>query len=300
MTMGNLLVVDDEVVNREIISEYMEEEGYELALCEDGDDAWGVLNSGRKFDAVILDRMMPRMDGMELLQKIKSSVDLESIPVIMQTAAAGLDQVTEGMSHGAYYYLTKPYDKAMLLAIVRAATEVSRRRQAMEARQRSYSGIVRLVHSSHIRVRTLEDAQAVAASFGSLAADSTTAAMGFLELLMNAIEHGNLGIDCNEKSRLLSQGNYEEELKKRMEASSNQGKYVDVYLQRGDDVIEVRVVDQGAGFDWKPYLTLDSRRALNPNGRGIALARTLAFESVEYLGKGNEVVVRTRLASDAK
>jgi CheY-like chemotaxis protein len=295
MSKARLLVVDDEEFNRDIIGEYMQDEGYELALCEDGQAAWELLSAGQRFDAVILDRMMPRMDGIELLRRIKADASLDSVPVILQTAAAGHDQVAEGMSLGAYYYLTKPYDKGMLLAIVKAATEAGRVQHELAEEGRAYHGIIRLVQSSHVRFRTLDEARALAVTYGNLAADPATTSMGFLELLVNAVEHGNLGLSCSEKSRLLSSGEYGDEIRRRASLPENASKHVDVYFQREPDCATVRIVDQGPGFDWRKYLELDPERALAPNGRGIALARTLSFDRVEYIGKGNEVVVKVRL-----
>jgi anti-sigma regulatory factor (Ser/Thr protein kinase) len=54
------------------------------------------------------------------------------------------------------------------------------------------------------------------------------------------------------------------------------------------------IVDEGQGFDWRNYLDLDPRRAFDPNGRGIAMARSLSFESMEYNERGNEVRVTIR------
>jgi CheY-like chemotaxis protein len=296
MSKARVLVVDDEEFNRDIIGEYMQGEGYDLSLCEDGQAAWDVLAAGEKFDAVILDRMMPRMDGIELLRRIKTDTALGGVPVIMQTAAAGHDQVAEGMNLGAYYYLTKPYDKGMLLAIVRTATEASRRRSEMAQERRNYQGIIRLVQSSHVRFRNLDEARALAVTYSSLMPDPATGSMGFLELLVNAVEHGNLGLDCSEKTKLLSEGGYEGEIKRRAALPENAGKWVDVYFQREAASITVRIVDQGAGFNWRKYIDLDPVRALAPNGRGIALARTLSFDHVEYRGTGSEVVIKTRVA----
>jgi CheY-like chemotaxis protein len=296
MSRARVLVVDDEQLNRDIVGEYMTGEGYDLALCEDGQAAWDVLATGEKFDAVILDSMMPRMDGIELLKRIKADANLGGMPVIMQTAAAGHDQVTEGMSLGAYYYLTKPYDKGMLLAIVRAATAAGRRRSELELEGRTYRGIIGMVESSHLRFRTLSEARVLAVTYSSLTPDPATAAVGFLELLVNAIEHGNLGLSCSEKTKLLSNGSYEEEIKRRAALPENAAKWVDVYFQREAASITVRILDQGPGFDWRKYLDLDATRALAPNGRGIALARTLSFDHVEYRGTGSEVVVKAELA----
>ena len=106
-----LLVVDDEEFNRDILEEQLVEAGYAVTLAEDGEAAWEILNSGNhNFSAVLLDRMMPRLDGMGLLKRIKSVSRFEHIPVIFQTALDNPSDIVEGMNAGAFYYLTKPVD----------------------------------------------------------------------------------------------------------------------------------------------------------------------------------------------
>lgn len=84
-----LLVVDDEPFNLEIIGEYLDGQGYELTMARDGVNAWQKLDDpANDFDLLVLDRMMPRLDGMELLRRVRRTPRLSGLPVIMQTAAA--------------------------------------------------------------------------------------------------------------------------------------------------------------------------------------------------------------------
>jgi anti-sigma regulatory factor (Ser/Thr protein kinase) len=70
------------------------------------------------------------------------------------------------------------------------------------------------------------------------------------------------------------------------------GRTVSLEFERHGGAVEVLITDQGDGFDWKPYLELDPARAFHVHGRGIALARKMSFESIQYLGKGNQVLAR--------
>src|SRR5512146_991995 len=107
---ASLIVVDDEPINLEIIGEYLMDTGYRLSLFEDPVKAWKALEANPdEFDLVVMDRMMPRLDGMALLKLIKGDSRTRHLPVIMQTAAGSPDQVSEGLAAGAYYYLTKPF-----------------------------------------------------------------------------------------------------------------------------------------------------------------------------------------------
>ena len=103
--------------------------GYEVVLAEDGLAALERLEENPDTAAIVLDRMMPEMDGMEFLSRIKANPKFQDIPVIMQTAAAGSEQVLQGIQAGVYYYLTKPYDDVLLLAILEAALRDARPRR---------------------------------------------------------------------------------------------------------------------------------------------------------------------------
>jgi CheY-like chemotaxis protein/anti-sigma regulatory factor (Ser/Thr protein kinase) len=289
---ARLLVVDDEEVNREIIREYLEAEGCELVEAEDGERALTLLGAPGVFDAVLLDRMMPGIDGLEVLRRMKRDPRLAELPVIVQTAAAAHDQVAEGLRLGAYYYLTKPYHRDALVAVVRAALALTRQREELKRQLREYHGVMHLVEQCSYRLRTLEEARSLAAAIGAACAAPEQASMGLAELLVNAIEHGNLGISFEEKAELLSNGGWRKEVERRLALPDHAHKWVEVVFRRAGPELVVRVRDQGKGFDPQRFLTLDESRAFYPNGRGIALARQVAFARIEYLGCGNEVEVR--------
>jgi DNA-binding NtrC family response regulator len=119
-----VLIVDDEVDIREIISELLEQENYQTATAAGGAEALQLLESN-DFDAVISDVRMPGMDGLELLKEIRSLYP--QIKVLLFTGYASVDNVVEAMKIGAYGYLTKPLDRDELfkeLALIREQTEI--------------------------------------------------------------------------------------------------------------------------------------------------------------------------------
>lgn len=289
--LARLLVVDDEPFNLEIIAEHLDGAGYELVTANDGQEAWELLQNAREdeFDALILDRMMPRMDGLTLLKLVKQEARFRQVPVIMQTAAASKEQVMEGIQNGAYYYLTKPFDGEVLATIVRAALtdRAGWKDLAREAQQEGH--ILSLIRSGTFRFRSLDDARGLAQVLASRCPDPTNVGLGLLELLVNAVEHGNLGISTKEKARLLHQGVWEEEVRRRAELPEHAGKWAEVSIVHDERAIRFHIRDSGPGFDWRAFEQFDPARAFEPNGRGIALARQLCFSDLEYLGSGNEV-----------
>jgi CheY-like chemotaxis protein len=283
-----LLVVDDEPINLEIIGEFLEEEPFVLTLASSGEQAWTLLEEKPAgYNAVILDRMMPGMSGIDLLRRIKSDPRMQHLPVIMQTAAAAPEQIAEGLAAGAYYYLIKPYERTTLLSIINAALEDLTRWDDLTQRMSHNVLALSLVSEACFEVRTLEEAQAVAGLVAQMAAEPETAVMGLAELLVNGVEHGNLGIDFETKSRLKHEDSWGEEVERRLALPDNEDKRVRLHLQSCGGNWRVTIRDEGDGFDWQSFLEVAPERAFAPNGRGIVLARKLAFSQMNYVGNGN-------------
>lgn len=249
---------------------------------------------------VLLDRMMPNMDGMQVLEKVRTHADIRHIPIIMQTAAASKEQMLEGIAAGVYYYLTKPYDEETMLAIVSAAIrDYDTFRQMREDIQR-FKRKIHLIKESHFRVQTLDDAAYLGTFLAGFFPEPERVITGLSELLINAVEHGNLGISYDEKSDLLHRDKWREEVERRLELPENRNKYAEIHYCREESEIFVSVKDQGSGFDWRRYLEIEPERATHNHGRGIAMARALSFDSMEFQGNGNEVHCRVMLDAAAE
>lgn len=116
-----ILVVEDDEMCAQLIVETLEMENYAVRLARDGMEGLALLEKYKDIELVLLDRMMPRMDGLTFIKEAKARNLLAETPVVMQTAAGTQAQVIEGSSTGVYYYLTKPYEYTHLLAVVRSA-----------------------------------------------------------------------------------------------------------------------------------------------------------------------------------
>ena len=294
MSFWNILVVDDDASNREIIADYLEDGPYVLTMAEDGQTAWQQLeNPAHVFDLVILDRMMPFMDGMEVLRRMKATPRLMQTPVIMQTAAASAAQIREGIEAGCYYYLTKPYQYSSLICSIHTALEQLRQERSIVQALSEIPPIPATDHAEYT-FSTLDEVQCLAALLAAQCPEPTTVAMGLSELLINAIEHGNLGISYAHKNLLKREGSWEAEITRRLSLPEYSGKKATVHFQRRNGLITFTITDQGQGFDWKKYLDFDPERAFDPNGRGIAMAGKIAFSRIEYQGTGNQVIATVK------
>ena len=290
MEKAKILAVDDEKLNLKILEMYLHEAGFETILAEDGHVALQQLEEHPDIAVVLLDRMMPKMDGMACLREIKANERLRDIPVIMQTAAAATEQVLQGINAGVYYYLTKPYDERLLLGIIRSALDDSRKRRQIRERVTHHFRILSLMEHSTFHFRTLDEAKMLAFGIGSCFPESKNTAFGLHELLINAVEHGNLGITYAEKTELVLSGEWFGEVERRMSDPSYAEKEAQLTFRATKDAITVSIKDAGQGFDWEQYLELSPERVTDVHGRGIAAARAMSFDRLEYIGCGNEVM----------
>lgn len=297
MRRYRILVVDDEPLNLEIIAEYLDGPEFDLLPYPNADLAWEYLRGVDVVpDLAILDRMMPGMDGMELLRRMKAAARLRHIPVIMQTAAAAATQVREGIEAGAYYYLTKPYTPELLLAIVRAVMGDIEQREIAVRRASSHIRAMRMLDRAEFHFRTFEEIGPLVELLSSLCPIPEPVAMALGELLMNAVEHGNLCISYADKKRLRIANAWDAEIARRQTLPEYAARRVGVGVERFADRLEFTIRDEGQGFDWRPYLDFDAARAADPNGRGIAMARSLCFADIEFRGSGNTVVAKLPIA----
>ncbi len=124
---GNVLVVDDVHLNRALLCQRLDREGYSVQRAKGGREALEMLASGH-FDLVLLDVLMPDLDGFEVLRQMKAHPALRDIPVIMISALDEMDSVVRCIEMGAEDYLPKPFDPVLLRARVGACLEKKRLR----------------------------------------------------------------------------------------------------------------------------------------------------------------------------
>lgn len=291
MTKERVLVVDDEQMNLFIIEEFLADEGLTLDLFSDPVAAWDRFQlNGSDYDLVVLDRMMPGLDGMEFLRRLKTETPFADIPVIMQTAASAPEQIRQGLDAGAYYYLTKPYEPEALVQIVRSALDDLRHREAVQRQAAHPETGAQIGLGVEERFVNLDDVARLVPLLAALCPQPEAVAPGLADLMVNAVEHGNLGVTYKEKALLKWEGQWEAEIARRLALPQFRDRFASVCCERFPDRIVFTITDQGEGFDWKKYLDFDPERAFDPNGRGIAMAKMMSFGNIEYRGRGNEVV----------
>lgn len=296
MPKWKVLAVDDEPCLLDVINQMLTNETCVVETATSASVAWEMLNDPlTEYSFIILDRRMPGIDGLELLKQIKKDNRLKMVPVIMQSGATSPEQIAEGIEAGAFYYLTKPYQYKAMLCIVRAVMADIELRAEVSAQAARHIESLQYVTRAELSFATPKDVSNVAAILAAMCPNPDQTSSGLVELLLNAVEHGNLGISYQDKKQLMFEDRWEGELTRRLSLPEYQGCAATVTFERRKNELVFRIVDQGNGFDWARYFNLDPARSLDPNGRGIAMSRRYSFSSVEYEGKGNVVTATVLL-----
>jgi len=272
MVDARILIVEDEPISRAILEETLANAGYNITVTETASEAWEQLAVHRQhFDAILLDRNLPDINGLELLGRIKSEPSLPRTPVIMQTAMTAPEDIQAGLLAGAHYYLTKPLDISALLSIVSVAIkDYCDFRQLQQEAWRTVSVLSQLSHA-RFQFRNPQQARDIATLLPNACPDGRKVVLGLSELMLNAVEHGNLAITYAEKSRLLQEGRLDEEIQLRLSRAEYASRAAVVGFERGKTEICFVIRDDGAGFDWRNYLELSPERAFDLHGRGQGL-----------------------------
>lgn len=290
MEKTSILIVDDEKINRMLLNEYLMDAGYDAMEAEGGIQALELLNAEPdRYSAVLLDRMMPDMEGLTVLKKMKQTESLKHIPVIMQTAKAMRDEINEGLRSGSYYYLTKPFDKTTLLTVLNAAVEQFKSHSTLIAELALTTNTLGLMKQGMFEYKTTADVRSLAKLIALACPNPQAAVMGISELLLNAIEHGNLGITYDEKTTLIKNNKLLDEIDRRLQMDEYKSKIATLAFTKTDTELRFEITDMGQGFDFSKFVNVDLSEVLDSHGRGIAMARLLSFSKIEYKGIGNQV-----------
>lgn len=147
---NKILVVDDQQENLKVVSGYLREVGYRIALSTNGEGAISILEE-HKIDLVLLDIMMPGMDGFEVCRRIKAKPGTHDIPVIFLTAKVETEDIVKGFRLGGADYVTKPFNKEELLARVENHIRLKQMREFLEMR------VEEITKSRNLFIKTLYD-----------------------------------------------------------------------------------------------------------------------------------------------
>lgn len=284
-----VLVVDEEPAGLLALQEMLQESGYLMMTALTGSAAKRILDQRPgEIQAIVLEMALPDMDGFALLRWIKSQPALSDVEVIVQSTRLGVARLQKALEFGAYFYLSRPLQASEVRAIVKAAVSACQLRRSLEKKVDEIEDAFGLLARGTFRLRSLREAELLSAHLGSAVGDPAKGA-ALLELLINAVEHGNLEITYEDKSRLMAEGTLAAEIQRRLEEPEYASRRVEVNVAQTGSGFEVLIRDEGPGFTPDRYFTVEESRLFDAHGRGILFARSAL--GVEYLGCGNEVRV---------
>src|SRR3989441_1600542 len=175
---GTILVADDNATNRELLEELLASQGFTVVTASDGAAALEELTRAQ-FDLVLLDVMMPHLNGFEVCEKIKNNPDTYLIPVIMITALSDKQDRLEGIKVGADDFLSRPLDRTELLARVRSLLRLKQRTDELERAESVLFSLARSIEGkdpyTHGHCERLSDYSARLAQHLGLEDDQITA-----------------------------------------------------------------------------------------------------------------------------
>ncbi len=138
-----ILIVDDTPHNLQVAGEILGRQGYGIALAQGGSEALAFVENNKP-DLILLDIMMPEIDGFRVCQTLKENIETRSIPVIFLTARAQVEDIVKGFELGGADYLVKPFNDRELVARVRSHLELVRLQEILRNKNRKLVEEIRL------------------------------------------------------------------------------------------------------------------------------------------------------------
>ncbi|MFZ2959682.1 MAG: response regulator [Candidatus Ozemobacteraceae bacterium] len=291
-----VLVVEDDEASGMVMATLVKLEGHDVMKAVNGAEGLELFDFFKP-DLIFSDISMPIMDGLEMLKKIRQKST--SAIVVMTSAFGTADFTLKALRLGANDYLVKPFHPHDIVTNLNKYANVLANRSV----EREVVGLILHRQLTMKLGNTPEIASKVADRLmqeteGRIPPSERLGILiGLLEIIINAIEHGNLDITYDEKTTALA-GGPEDWLRlvtDRMAKAPYKDRSVLIQFQMDGESCEWTITDDGNGFDWKkvpdPH---NPENLMATHGRGIILTR-LNFDDVSYLGKGNQVVLRKNL-----
>jgi CheY-like chemotaxis protein len=285
------LLIDDDKDNLFILRTSLKGFGFtNIAEVGDGYDALEYLKVNPDIDIILLDRMMPKLDGIETFKHIKKNKILNHIDVIYQTGKTSVSDIQECVDAGGYYMLKKPFrNKEFYMFISQISSKRLRRLYFNhELLTQHYEPINLDKLHKEFYVKTPEQAKQTALQIALYYKDPLYYVEAIYQIILNAIEHGNAGTGYYRKRDLLENKLYHSELEKILSKPEIANKSVQIIIRKFDKTINLLIKDEGTGFRYNYFNAINVENITEPIGKGIIYSKTI-FDELNYNNVGNEV-----------
>ncbi len=265
-----ILIVEDEEISNKMVAQIVENDGYKCLQAYTGKQAINITEN-EQVDLILLDLMLPDIDGFAICKQLKSKRKTNIIPIIMITALVDFKNMINGIMVGADRYLTKPFNNDELLS------EIERLLLWKENFAKDGNVCETVGFTMNSEIKYLEEINhMIAAILKKTSLDEETIEeikSGIYEIGVNAIEWGN---------------KFSSDL------------FIKFYYEITDHYLKISIEDEGQGFNFKDYLSnnykaMESQDERQTNGKrlggfGIIMAKKY-FDSIEYNETGNKAIL---------
>lgn len=288
-----ILIIEDDFITRNYLRDLLKYSGYESLTARNVPEGLD-LYLKNKPDMIICDVMLPGVSGLEFLQKIRLN-DLETY-ILMIASRTSERIIVECFRQGASDFLKQPVLDSDVLPKVRKIAE----KLENKGRKTNFgivkTGSVNMVFPTEYDVVSRIADRVFDEFIPGFFSDyiETEVRVGLVELICNAVEHGNLEISFSEKKRCTDDGTLDKLVCERLEDKRLSSRLVYVDFSYDEQECQWIISDEGNGFDYKNMSvpTLAENKD-GFSGRGINISKAL-FDSIEYIGKGNIVKVKKK------
>jgi len=270
-----IIIIEPDRLVIETLQGYLKNQTFQICIAQDVATAKDMIeNSPEAFLAILLALETPEKNSIELLTWLQLQKVIPNSPVIIFTDNSDKSLILESINKGPFYYLTKPIsDENTFLTTLSLALQDFHVRNKYFNRFHQSENPLQYLREGTFHFQTLEEGEYLTSKIANASGRPEDAIL-VDELFSNAVEHGNLGITYGEKTLMIKDGTWNEEVKNRLLLKKNKNKFVEVILCRDDNNMNLTIKDQGQGFDYKKYLNFDADRVFHNHGRGIALANS--------------------------
>ncbi len=247
-----------------------------------------------EFSLVIADLAFSEPDSQKTLLEILSKIHIRNASLVVLHEKDDMTGLLPEILEKTDVLLTHPVSDIQLKSVMDEGWNSYSQKTAMQKDLNAIMGAFKTMDRGRFPFQNLSEAKSLSMLLSIMCPNSNDAAVGLLELMVNGIEHGNLGITFEEKGQLLEEGKWHTEVENRLSDPAYSDRFVTIEFERTKEKIEFLISDEGNGFDVEKYASqkTDDDGATDFtlfHGRGIKLARKICFDALEYLGHGNQV-----------
>lgn len=288
--MNSILIVEDEMCQREMLVDYFKQDGYQMYTASNGKEALEIIGK-EELDLVVSDIQMPKMDGLELVCELSRT--RSDLPVILITGYGTTNMVIEAMKNGAADFLLKPIDIKKLARTIKENIDKTLSSWKEELKPFlhgafSYKLPVSSYHLLGVLSRRIGD---MIFEYGYIEAKHRhVVKMMLYEAFSNTMFQGSLEISNGLLDDNVDDSSFMDEIQQRVQDQKHINKSIEVEAVLGKEQLNLIIRSDGYGLDWQKKLleAEDLENLWRPYGRGLVLIKHMMGEgNYKVNGKGN-------------